>query len=66
MTTPTDYKAILRRPEGINRLMAEGVPLCRIEEMLDEMEYEAARHVSSIPGKSGWFGRLSHGWSAGS
>jgi hypothetical protein len=58
MPTPTDYSAVLRRPEGIDRLVAEGVPLCRIEEMLDELEYEAARYVSSIRESRGWIGHL--------
>ncbi len=57
MPTHTDYSAVLRHPEGVDRLVAEGVPLCRIEEMLDELEYEAAHHVSPRESR-GWMGHL--------
>jgi hypothetical protein len=59
MFTPTtEFTGSRRRPDEIERLMAQGVPLCRIEEMLDEMEYEAARHVASLHEQQGWMGHL--------
>ena len=39
----------LRRPDGIERLLAEGMPLCQIEEMLDHLEYEEACAAATPP-----------------
>jgi hypothetical protein len=37
-----DLKSALRRPDAIDRLLSEGISLHRIEEMLDQLEYEEA------------------------
>jgi hypothetical protein len=49
MSNPTtDYRAMLRRPDGVDRLLDAGVPFCQIEEMLDELDIEAARSVAAM------------------
>ena len=42
-----EYRKTLHHHDGIDRLMAAGVPIHQIEEMLDEVEYEEARHLRS-------------------
>ena len=59
MTTPSiELLAALRRPDGINRLLAEGISLCQIEEMLDQLEYDEA--CAAVASPAGWslIGRL--------
>jgi hypothetical protein len=58
MLTPKTDKFTLRHSEAIEHLVAQGMPLCRIEEMLDEMECELARHVPLIPPSRSWVGHL--------
>lgn len=56
----SEFLEVLQNPDGVDRLMAEGVPLHRIEELLDQlerlkqMEYEP----DAKPAKHGLRGRL--------
>jgi hypothetical protein len=57
----SEYLAVLERPDGIDRLLAEGVPLHRIEAMLDQIEHQRQAGPVARPkeaAKSGLLGRL--------
>ena len=53
-----EYRKTLHHNDGIDRLMAAGVPIHRIEEMLDEVEYEEARHLRNEARSLNLFGCL--------
>jgi hypothetical protein len=54
----TECRSILRQPDGIDRLMAVGVPLHEIERLLDEADFEAACRSEPKPRSTGRFVRL--------
>jgi DNA-binding transcriptional MerR regulator len=53
-----ECRSLLRQPDGIDRLMAAGVPLHEIERLLDEADFEAACQAEAKTRSTSRFGRL--------
>jgi hypothetical protein len=53
-----DHLRTLHPGEAIDRLLAAGMPLHQIEDLLDDIEHEEAQHLQPGPGSQSLFGYL--------
>jgi hypothetical protein len=53
-----DHLKMLHTGEAIDRLLAAGIPIHQIEDLLDDVEHEEALHLLSAPRSQSLFGCL--------